>query len=314
MKKQFFAFTLATAVTIGALAVPTERPHAATVCDTEAARSVSCVGQLFPIVCDGEDLTKITELLDTCKTQVYYIQTICPDGSGEAASCPEISDSEASAPDAFCPEVSDSVASTPDTSCPEVSDSEASAPDTSSPEVSSPEASAPEDSDSGVSAPDTSAPEDSDSETSDSDSAENVHPYVLRVLTLVNEERQKAGLNALTLDLTASAAAQVRAKEIVTTFSHTRPDGSSFATALKEQGIYYRQAGENIAYGQKTPEQVMEGWMNSSGHRANILRPSFTHIGVGYEQVNGVNYWTQLFYQCQTTKKEAGMISRFLFI
>lgn len=119
---------------------------------------------------------------------------------------------------------------------------------------------------------------------------------MLRIVELVNEEREKAGLNPVTLDAAASSAAMLRSREIVSSFSHTRPNGSSFSTALKEQGISYRRAGENIAWGQRSPEQVMEGWMNSSGHRANILGESFTHIGVGYHQENGVNYWTQLFY------------------
>ena len=73
-------------------------------------------------------------------------------------------------------------------------------------------------------------------------------------------------------------------------------DGSSFATALKEQNVSYRSAGENIAWGQKTPEQVMEAWMNSDGHRANILNAKFTKIGVGqYRDAAGRNYWVQLF-------------------
>ena len=116
------------------------------------------------------------------------------------------------------------------------------------------------------------------------------------VVRLVNEERAKAGLPALTVDRGAASAAQVRAKEIERSFSHTRPDGSSFNSALTEAGVNFRGAGENIAYGQNSPEKVMEGWMNSSGHRANILNSSYTSIGVGhYQNASGVNYWTQLF-------------------
>lgn len=122
------------------------------------------------------------------------------------------------------------------------------------------------------------------------------HAYVLRVVELVNEEREKAGLNPLTLQKNISAAAQVRAQETEISFSHTRPDGRSFATALTEAGVNYRGSGENIAWGQRTPEQVMNGWMNSAGHRANILNPKYTSIGVGYYQnAQGTNYWTQLF-------------------
>ena len=117
-----------------------------------------------------------------------------------------------------------------------------------------------------------------------------------QVVRLVNEERAKAGLPALTIDVNTEAAALVRAKEIKQSFSHTRPNGTQFATALKEQGVSYRGAGENIAWGQKSPEAVMQAWMNSDGHRANILNPKFTKIGVGhYQDANGTNYWTQLF-------------------
>lgn len=112
----------------------------------------------------------------------------------------------------------------------------------------------------------------------------------------MNEERAKAGLPALEMSAEITAAANVRAKEIKQSFSHTRPDGSNFSSALKEQGVSYRGSGENIAWGQKSPEQVMNGWMNSEGHRANILNKNFKNIGVGYYQdANGVNYWVQLF-------------------
>ena len=120
--------------------------------------------------------------------------------------------------------------------------------------------------------------------------------FANEVVRLVNEERAKAGLPALTVDRGAASAAQVRAKEIERSFSHTRPDGSSFNSALTEAGVNFRGAGENIAYGQNSPEKVMEGWMNSSGHRANILNRDFTSIGVAhYQDASGTDYWTQLF-------------------
>ena len=120
--------------------------------------------------------------------------------------------------------------------------------------------------------------------------------FAEQVVDLVNAERAKAGLGALTLDRNIESAALVRAKEIETSFSHTRPNGSSFSTVLTENGISYQGSGENIAWGQRTPEEVMNGWMNSEGHRANILNSRFTKIGVGYYQNSaGRNYWTQLF-------------------
>ena len=122
------------------------------------------------------------------------------------------------------------------------------------------------------------------------------HAYVLRIVELVNEARADAGLKPVTLRQDLTAVAQLRAKETVTLFSHTRPNGTSCFTALGEYGVNYRGAGENIAYGQRSPEEVMEGWMNSSGHRANILNANFTSIGVGYYQAaNGVKYWSQMF-------------------
>ncbi len=120
--------------------------------------------------------------------------------------------------------------------------------------------------------------------------------YAEQVVQLVNVERKKAGLNPLTLDNNLASAALIRAKETERSFSHTRPDGRSFSTVLTDNGISFRAAGENIAWGQRSPEEVMNGWMNSSGHRANILNSNYTKIGVGYYQnSSGRNYWTQLF-------------------
>lgn len=119
--------------------------------------------------------------------------------------------------------------------------------------------------------------------------------FASQVAALVNAERAKYGLSALTVDTNVQQAALVRAKETAQSFSHTRPNGSSFSTALTEAGVSYRTAGENIAYGQTTPQQVMNAWMNSSGHRANILNANYTTIGVGYTVINGTAYWAQLF-------------------
>lgn len=145
--------------------------------------------------------------------------------------------------------------------------------------------------------PDNSVPSTPENQPGQEEGVETeYHAYVLRVVELVNEERAKAGLKPVTLQKDISAAAQVRAQETEISFSHTRPDGTKFTTALAQAGVTYRGAGENIAWGQRTPEQVMNGWMNSAGHRANILNEKFTSIGVGYYQnAAGTNYWTQLF-------------------
>lgn len=113
------------------------------------------------------------------------------------------------------------------------------------------------------------------------------------VIRLVNEERAKEGLPALKTASALTQAAQVRAEELLTLFSHTRPDGRSCFTALGEAGVRYRAAGENIAMGYPTPAAVVEGWMNSPGHRANILNASYTTIGVGYNSQR--NCWVQMF-------------------
>jgi uncharacterized protein YkwD len=120
--------------------------------------------------------------------------------------------------------------------------------------------------------------------------------YIQQVVNLVNVERSKAGLAPLTIDKKVEQAAMVRAREIQTKFDHVRPDGSGFVTALKEQGAVYRGAGENIAWGQRTPEEVVAGWMNSPGHRANIMNKNYVNIGVGNLQNSaGTQYWVQIF-------------------
>lgn len=115
-----------------------------------------------------------------------------------------------------------------------------------------------------------------------------------QVLSLVNSERAKYGLEALTYDSHLSRAANIRAVEIKSLFSHTRPNGQSCFTALDEVGYSYRKAGENIAYGQRTAEEVMTAWMNSEGHRANILG-DYDYIGIGVYESGGTIYWSQFF-------------------
>lgn len=125
---------------------------------------------------------------------------------------------------------------------------------------------------------------------------DQAYAYGLRITELVNEHRVAAGLNPVKYSAKLSEAAQVRAVEIEKSFSHTRPDGRYFSTVFAEHGISYRYSGENIAWGQKSPEEVVRAWMNSPGHRANIMNKSFTELGVGYRQnARGVNYFTQLF-------------------
>lgn len=115
------------------------------------------------------------------------------------------------------------------------------------------------------------------------------------VVRLVNAEREKNGLKPLTADWQLSRVARYKSEDMqkLGYFSHTSPTYGSPFEMIKSFGISYRTAGENIAKGYSTPEAVVKAWMNSPGHRANILNASYTHIGVGY--VKEGNYWTQMF-------------------
>ena len=115
--------------------------------------------------------------------------------------------------------------------------------------------------------------------------------YAFQVLDIVNQERKNEGLSELTMDKELLATAELRAEEITQSFSHTRPDGTSCFTAFTRGG--YR--GENIAYGYASPAAVMEDWMDSPGHKANILNKNYNSIGVGCYYYDGAYYWVQCF-------------------
>ena len=126
----------------------------------------------------------------------------------------------------------------------------------------------------------------------------SVSGYAEQVVALVNSERANAGVGSVSSTSALNQAAQKRAEEIVSSFAHSRPDGRSCFTVFEEYGISYGAAGENIAAGQWSPENVMNSWMNSPGHRSNILDSSFAHIGVGVVYIEGSDYgyyWVQLF-------------------
>lgn len=115
------------------------------------------------------------------------------------------------------------------------------------------------------------------------------------VVRLTNSARSQNGYAALVEDGALSEAAAVRAREIARSFSHTRPSGASFSSALSESGVSYLRAGENIASGQKSASEVVNAWMNSPGHRANILSSSYSRIGSASVNIDGTFYWVQLF-------------------
>ncbi|WP_445506008.1 CAP domain-containing protein [Niallia sp. 03190] len=130
---------------------------------------------------------------------------------------------------------------------------------------------------------------------SETTAATEVSAFEKEVVELTNKERAKNGLPALQLDTELSKVAKAKSQDMSTNnyFDHNSPTYGSPFDMMKKFAISYKAAGENIAKGQKTPEEVVQAWMNSEGHRANILSNKFTHIGVGYVE-NG-NYWTQQF-------------------
>lgn len=119
--------------------------------------------------------------------------------------------------------------------------------------------------------------------------------YEAEVIRLTNAERKKYGLSELAENWELSRVARYKSQDMHDRkyFSHTSPTYGSPFDMMKKFGLSYRTAGENIAMGYKTPQAVVDGWMNSAGHRANILNVSYTQIGVGY--VADGNYWTQMF-------------------
>ncbi|MBQ7833926.1 MAG: CAP domain-containing protein, partial [Lachnospiraceae bacterium] len=127
---------------------------------------------------------------------------------------------------------------------------------------------------------------------------QNNGDYRAQVVAIMNQERAANGVGPITQSSTLDALAQIRAQEIVQSFSHTRPNGTSCFTVFEENGVTYMVAGENIAAGYGTPEAVMQGWMNSEGHRATILNGSFGQVGIGYytDSNSGYGtYWVQIF-------------------
>lgn len=128
--------------------------------------------------------------------------------------------------------------------------------------------------------------------------ASSLKSYEDEVVRLVNIERSKQGLPALKSHWELSRVARYKSQDMINKnyFSHTSPTYGSPFQMMESFGLKFSSAGENIAYGQRTPQEVVTAWMNSPGHRANILSRSYTHIGVGAaKKSNGTLYWTQMF-------------------
>ena len=119
--------------------------------------------------------------------------------------------------------------------------------------------------------------------------------YEKEVVELINEIRKEYGLSELKINTELCAVARAKSKDMKDNnyFSHTSPTYGSPFDMMKTFGISYRTAGENIAMGYSTPKAVVNAWMNSEGHRANILNGSYKEIGMGH--VSSGNYWTQMF-------------------
>lgn len=121
-----------------------------------------------------------------------------------------------------------------------------------------------------------------------------ISDYAYEVLALVNQARRENGLNELYMDYTLVEVANVRSEEATRNWSHTRPDGTSYATVFSLYNVY-GIVGENLAYGQKTPEEVFNAWMNSPSHKDNILYGGFNRVGISIYNYNGVIYWAEEF-------------------
>ncbi|MFP7735687.1 CAP domain-containing protein [Priestia aryabhattai] len=132
--------------------------------------------------------------------------------------------------------------------------------------------------------------------TDKSEQTKDASQFEQKVVDLVNQEREKQGLKPLTLNKELSDVARIKSKDMMDKgyFDHNSPTYGSPFDMMKQFGIEYTTAGENIAKGQQSPEDVMNAWMNSDGHRKNILNPDFTEIGVGYVK-GDTTYWTQQF-------------------
>jgi uncharacterized YkwD family protein len=126
-------------------------------------------------------------------------------------------------------------------------------------------------------------------------SGTEISDFESKVIDLTNEQRRKNGLSNLQPDTALSNVAQEKSNDMQAKnyFSHTSPTYGSPFDMMRDFGVSYNSAGENIAMGQPSPEEVVNAWMNSEGHRKNILSPNFTHIGVGHTSQG--NYWTQMF-------------------
>ncbi len=257
-------------------------------CLTGGKIAIEDLEKLLPDCVNGGDFSteELEKLLSQCfpndEITVEDVETLFPDLQVPT----EQDENETTVPPTS--ETNPKAEAKPAPSIPETTKPEAQ-PETSAPETSKPDPSAPETSKPEPSAPETSKP------SAPEAPASSLSAYEKRVAELVNEIRRENGLNELTLSEKLSDGAREKSRNMLEKgyFAHESPTYGSPFDMMKAFGIFYRTAGENIAMGYATPEEVVDAWMNSEGHRANILNPSFTEIGIGY--LSNGSYWTQWF-------------------
>jgi uncharacterized YkwD family protein len=263
-------------------------------CDPVTSKPVTCDPVTSkPVTCDPITSKPVTCDPITSKPVTCDPVTSKPVTCDPVTSKPVTCDPVTSKPVTCDPVTSKPVTCDPVTSKPVTCDPVTSKPVTCDPVTSKPVTSKPV-----TSKPVTSKPVTSEPTTQPNDSIHQVLPIEQEILKLVNEERAKNGLNPLQLSSKVSSVAREKSEDMRdgSYFGHQSPTYGSPSDMLKQFGVSYPMVGENIAAGQPTAKAVMDGWMASEGHRANILNPDFTHIGIGYTSGGSYgSYWTQMF-------------------
>lgn len=259
MKKTMKRVTAAIAAS--AIAVSMTIPASAAGCNRTCNTNSNCTSNSNSNSCGVFSFNSICDILKKLGINIGG----CGSNSGSNSSTAQI-------PDNDCPNGNCGTVQKPDTTCPDGNCGTVQKPNSGT-----------------VQTPSTDTTTDKDKTETD------VSDYEKEVVTLVNEIRREYGLSELTLNTELSAAARAKSQDMKDNgyFSHTSPTYGSPFDMMKSFGISYGTAGENIAMGYRTPEAVVDAWMNSEGHRANILNSSYKEIGVGY--VSSGNYWTQMF-------------------
>jgi uncharacterized YkwD family protein len=253
----------------------------------------------FSITPSPTQPTKVITTNPSTKKMADFIKSTPMIKTSEPVTCDPVTSKPVTCdPVTSKPVTCDPVTSKPVTCDPVTSKPVTCDPVTSKPVTCDPVTSKPVTCDPVTSKPVTSKPVTSEPTTQPNDSIHQVLPIEQEILQLVNKERAKNGLNPLQLSSKVSSVAREKSEDMRdgNYFGHQSPTYGSPTDMLKQFGVSYHMVGENIAAGQPTAKAVMDGWMASEGHRANILNPDFTHIGIGYTSGGSYgSYWTQMF-------------------